>query len=54
MHKLQINAWLVVSVGGTKKRGVRVTCGWKHFFVLIFLLLFVSRQKVKALEVIIS
>jgi hypothetical protein len=38
--------------------GKKAGCVWararKHFFALIFLLLFVSRQKVKALEVFIQ
>ena len=57
MHKFQSNSWQDVCVGETKKRGVRVICGWKHFFVLIFLrpplrLLFLSRKKVMLLEAI--
>jgi hypothetical protein len=37
-----------------EKAGCASVCGWKHFFVLIFLLLFVSRQKVRELEATID
>ncbi len=55
MRQLQSSVKQVARAGPAKKRGVRVACARKHFFVLIFLrsaarLLFVSRQKVRELE----